>query len=944
MKKRLCFLTVLLPLFISCGWEIPEKISVKTDADYAFTVGGFEKQLSEYINVAEITEMVNSNGGGATGSEYAISVYDYNPGSKSNVQQFLIDVPLQDIPLDLDQYLDNLNFTDTLENISFEKVINTPDFTSQKIDAKVELPDIKTALFSVPMTASFDLTATGGIEATPLDDPVEIDVTVSGVNFDKLYFASGTIDFTVAKTSETNDFDFYITTVELYDKSSGTPVLISSTEHNKYVSNGKKIKLPVGEKAVSKELVLKLYGNQIDNEISGTISYGIAGTINSESKLSKVTGLSSTGISNFETTTESFSQTIRLDSSDADFISAEIGEGSIKIYSKLPDGWSGVTFTKTITVANPSVIDSEWDVTEETDAFLSNRTADIAGKVIEKGNNLEINGDFKFVLNDATILFNSSGELDPIPVSTDFKLLHLNYLIVDFSSYAENLSTSYSKDFPDSAKSFLDWIKIRPSGLKVKYTNNLPAGNDISMKVNSALMEIANVEKTLESETSGGSLTYYGDYEGASGIETIDEGSSSFDVKKIIPASDVIDVSVNIILPDAGDGNSNHAKLINIDLKKVYKIKVSVEPDFNWHSLCIKSTGDSGASFNGDISTEFGFDKLFGTVVDQFGGSSKDHFFRNLEFKSLPCYIYFVKPSGSSAFSGLFDDFNIEGKICLRTTNLDRYILGSASTTGTLMPKTMQVLEKDVNGTVISSLNANNSSANVDIKDLFKLGENNLSINYDMSLSTGDGEGIVIKRSDFEKYKAGESSSKTVSSIAIFARLAIPLSLNVLEDTNTTGQLDSKDSFVDLIRIAGMYEDDEGTVQKDFFGRSEKTDTDTFDKYAKIVKSVGLIYKIDNQLFSTRSYIDFNLGDAKKSNGQALDNSQYELNLKEGNMIVTKDDFMGWLSSYPLKPSVKVVIPKNSSINVTRNAKFGAGFSILLDCDGNQSFDIMGGE
>ena len=47
MKKRLCFLTVLLPLFFSCGWEIPEKISVKTDADYAFTVGGFEKQLSD---------------------------------------------------------------------------------------------------------------------------------------------------------------------------------------------------------------------------------------------------------------------------------------------------------------------------------------------------------------------------------------------------------------------------------------------------------------------------------------------------------------------------------------------------------------------------------------------------------------------------------------------------------------------------------------------------------------------------------------------------------------------------------------------------------------------------------------------------------------------------------------------------------------------------------
>lgn len=957
MKKRIIYLFAILPLLFSCGWEIPQKVSVKTDAEYAFTVGSFEQELSEYINIEKINELMNSKGESSTGSEYALSVYDYNPGGKSDVQQFLIDIPLQDVPLDLGQYLDKLNFTDTMEGINFEKVINTPDFSSQRIDGEVQLPDIKSVLKNIDLASSFKLTGNGNTDRSgnvPLSTPLEMNFTITTPKFKKIYYSSGSLDFTIQKKTEDvsdplkNRLDFYISNAFLYEKIGDDINIISSANVNSYVTNGKQIQLPLGGKYIPEKVYLGLNGTIISDGVSGEVEFSVAGKVNDSSKISKVTGLDSSGIAGFGSTTESFNQTIRLDNSGEDFISAGVSEGIISIYSKLPDGWSGVEFSRTIIVENPVVTDVDWDKAGEDGNYLVNRKASLAGKVIEKGKNLTVKGDFKFTLNDATIVFNANGDVDNIPVRTDFNLKKLEYLVVDFSKYSENLSTNYSKAFPESVQKFLDWIKIRESGLKVTYTNNLPAGNDLTMKVNSSLMEIADVSKKLSSGTTGGLVTYYGDYSALTeleGKEAVTEKGQTFDVKKI-GSDKPIDMKVDIILPDAGDGQPEHAKLVNIDLSREYKINVSVKPEFNWYSLCIKKIGtDDDSGFEGNIETDFGFDKLFGSVVDSFGGKSNDHFFKNLRFESLPCYLYFIRPSGTSGFARLFDDVSLKGKICLKATGCtDKYILGSSSTTGNLVTKSLQSLEKDSNGVVVSYLNEMNSSAAVDISDFLVSGKENLSLSYDMQMTTGERnseEGIVIKRSEYEEYKAGEKDSSTAASLGVFARIVIPFALNVEEDSGS-GALPTKDSFVDIIQIAGMYED--GGDQKDFFGRGDVTDLETTEKYTRIVNSVGLIYNVNNDLFSKNSYIDFGLGNAKKRSGAALDNPEYKISMKSGTLTVTKDDFLGWLNTYPLNPTVKVVIPKNSAIKIPRKAKFGAVFSVILDCDGNEKIELMGGE
>lgn len=92
-KRKIAFLLVSF-FFFSCNWEIPEKISVVSEAEYAFTVGDFSKSLSEYISAESIAESLTNDKG--------FSVYDYNPGKNCSIQEFLIDLPVADIELTVD--------------------------------------------------------------------------------------------------------------------------------------------------------------------------------------------------------------------------------------------------------------------------------------------------------------------------------------------------------------------------------------------------------------------------------------------------------------------------------------------------------------------------------------------------------------------------------------------------------------------------------------------------------------------------------------------------------------------------------------------------------------------------------------------------------------------------------------------------------------------------
>ena len=71
-----------------CKWEMPEKVSVKTDAEYNFALGNLEKDLSSEMDMSHLF--------GETNAEAVnIARYDYFPGKEDkNIQHFLVEIKL----------------------------------------------------------------------------------------------------------------------------------------------------------------------------------------------------------------------------------------------------------------------------------------------------------------------------------------------------------------------------------------------------------------------------------------------------------------------------------------------------------------------------------------------------------------------------------------------------------------------------------------------------------------------------------------------------------------------------------------------------------------------------------------------------------------------------------------------------------------------------------
>lgn len=88
MKKIACAIISisLLLIFTGCAWKVPEKVSVKTKAEYNFSLGTFEKKLESEMDIVSML--------GETGKDNdAITTYDYFPGKEDkNTQNFMLEV------------------------------------------------------------------------------------------------------------------------------------------------------------------------------------------------------------------------------------------------------------------------------------------------------------------------------------------------------------------------------------------------------------------------------------------------------------------------------------------------------------------------------------------------------------------------------------------------------------------------------------------------------------------------------------------------------------------------------------------------------------------------------------------------------------------------------------------------------------------------------------
>lgn len=119
MKLRFIFLSLLFSvILLSCGWQIPEKISVKSNASYNFTTGEIDTKLNDSLNFDELIKPDED-------SEF--TVYNYLPDGKS--RQFVMRMAVADIPIDLESSFNESSINEAIKDLSFTQEIKVPSIS-----------------------------------------------------------------------------------------------------------------------------------------------------------------------------------------------------------------------------------------------------------------------------------------------------------------------------------------------------------------------------------------------------------------------------------------------------------------------------------------------------------------------------------------------------------------------------------------------------------------------------------------------------------------------------------------------------------------------------------------------------------------------------------------------------------------------------------------------
>lgn len=94
MKRTVAEIAAILLLFSACNFSIPEKVSVKTNANYNYSIGNISQDFSETFQAKKLFGNLETD---------TNKIYDYFPGQEdAKLQQYLLTIKIPDV--DLPQY------------------------------------------------------------------------------------------------------------------------------------------------------------------------------------------------------------------------------------------------------------------------------------------------------------------------------------------------------------------------------------------------------------------------------------------------------------------------------------------------------------------------------------------------------------------------------------------------------------------------------------------------------------------------------------------------------------------------------------------------------------------------------------------------------------------------------------------------------------------------
>lgn len=911
---KLFVMAAAVLLIVSCSWKIPESVSVKTDAEYNFTIGTFSEKLSKYLSVDTLTEQMESSS-----SDVSFNVYDYYPESDRQKiasggtasQKFLVDFSLQEIPIDIGSYLDKMDFADQLKGMSFDQTFDVPDLSVSSFEEPINLSDINKKIRENADLNFRDITIPHGINGTLSEEQCPLqNVTVNAPEFKALEFYSGSLVLTIiCKEPPVVSTNLKIS---LLDNSHGE----SSVKEITSVSNvdlltQSEIFLPLDGKTLVPKMKLKVSGTSSGGTSGNNSTYSISARFSDDSTISRATGLT------MSIDPVSINQAVKIETEDA-FVSCEIGDKSeteksiLSITTKLPDGWTGVKATREINLSGAiTAADAEFNKTNESGEYLINRNLALNGKTYSKkeidgvvSGDINVGGTINISLNEANIVL-PNGEAPKIMISTSCSITKVTSMTIDLSKYESPIETKVevNEDLPSEVSKFIEEIQLNQSGLNVKYYNMLPEGNDIGFTVNSGFFGITNNTGTM-----------------TGGTGTADAPSESMkflgEEKTVNTASEnIIDFSAEMEFPGKTEENPDYVTLKNIEIGKSYAVGVTVEPVFDWESIRLKT---ASTAVKGNVDTGLNVSEIFKSLTDELGD---DSFISRIELTQIPLYLYSIVPS-------VIEGFTFTGELSAAAYDAEDNLVGDAIKIedDSVMPASVLPALQKAAGSDSIVTGFGDTSQSTNIADLFNIhASGNIKIDYNFNLGKSD-PGSSDPTIKIEKAKLEQFGEDSVS-IRLHARLVLPLELRVAElDENP-----NKPVVIDIMKLMDLETGD------DLFSRSEPTDLDDLEKYIDAIETAGIRYSVKNNVLQSDKVPHIELD----TQDDSLQNEKYNISFSTGTLNIEIDDMKDILRSYPFSPTVKLKIPVGT-YKIPRNAEAGVGLSVYIKTDG--TVNLFGGD
>ena len=898
MKKIFnSFIAVCSLIFISCGdYQIPQSVSIKTDADYNFSVGSIEQDLSSFLNIKTISEKLNSSiSEGNKNAFSSFSVYDYRPpltDSGTQSQKFLAEVKLQEIPVDISEYLSNMDISTSLKEQSFEQQFTIPSLSVDSLSSDLELPDFNEI---IKAKAQINLPSDSIIIPGALNgsiEPTTINVNIKSPKFSSISFYEGNIQVSI-KTDMDPHGSEVSATLRLLDSDGN---LISSAS-NKITNKGTFL-LPIDGKTLKTNMKLELSGTQSGGIFGESLSYKIE-CLFSAIKIKEIKGLK---MDLGEQGNLSVDQNIYIGTDDT-FVSCVIGEGSIYSVAKIPETWKGISSVPDLTIEGAlkksdgsSIVESDFSKTDENLPYILNRNLNLKGctfskepEAIHVKGTVQINLDSE---NGADIyLEKDTTGLNKIKVDTTCSITEIQSSIIDTAKAGiqDKLSFNDEQELPPEINTYVDNVILTKAGIEGTYTNTLPQGNDFTAEFSSNFLFSSAEPKSQVFE--------HGEN------RPLNESLVNATENKIkFSESSKIDYAFNVKLPGATAEHPEYAQFNNVNIGETYKIAINVKPVFDWKRITI-NTAASEMQLKQKIETDFNLSTMFKEISSSFGD---DEFFQKIELTKMPLYLYFSCPSQLDVLKNI----KYKGLLKFVCGEEKLYVVGSEENgkekDGTLQFITNQPLQfqdsSEESQIVTSNISNFPSSYSGDVADMVNstkhVQDSKLTIEYCLRISDSADEEksqITISKDDFDKIK----DDKSPSTISIFARIIIPLEMNITE------QID-----LNINKLANLNED------TDIFNRTEAPDLSEIMKYAQIVESMSVSYNSENKFFNYQNDSSKSLQFIFNTGMTNLTTNVYgekgDLNLKNGTIKIVYEDIKKILEQYPFTPKMTVRLPEGN--------------------------------